>query len=329
MQIFRVAKHMAAETGNSRTWQTLAFAHWICACPYSAQQIVDFSMKNQSESIALPSSPGAEPQLLPEPGVPRIRNVNWAGTWALYLKEVRRFMKVQLQTIWAPAITTLLYLIIFTIALGRQGRVVLGVPFADFIAPGLIMMGMVQNAFANTSFGMLVGKVQGTIVDYLMPPISTAELLFAQVAAAMTRAVFVGGAIALAMVVWPSVNLVPHHMWAIIAFGLLGTMFVSFLGLMTSIWAEKFDHAAAVTNFVIAPLALLSGTFYAIDSLPPLFQAISHANPFFYAISGFRYGFLSAADTEIMRGLVVLTALNAVLGYVCYRLLRSGWKIRP
>ncbi|MCB2015429.1 MAG: ABC transporter permease [Sphingobium sp.] len=266
---------------------------------------------------------------LPEPGVPRIRNVNWSGTRALYVKEVRRFMKVQLQTIWAPSVTTLLYLIIFTVALGGQGRTVLGVPFAEFIAPGLIMMGMIQNAFANSSFGMLVGKIQGTIVDYLMPPISTMELLFAQVAAAMTRGLFVGFAISLAIFLWPGVHLNIEHPWAIMAFGLLGTMFVSFLGVMTSIWAEKFDHAAAITNFVIAPLSLLSGTFYSVDRLSPMFQAISHANPFFYAISGFRYGFLSVADTEVLRGLIVLTGLNIVLGVICYKLLRSGWKIRP
>ena len=281
-------------------------------------------MNDQNKAVS-----SFRPAVLPEPGVPRIRNVNWSGTRALYLKEVRRFMKVQLQTIWAPSITTLLYLIIFSVALGGEGRRVLGVPFADFIAPGLIMMGMIQNAFANSSFGMLVGKIQGTIVDYLMPPLSTAELLLAQVAAAMTRAVFVGVAIALAIALWPGVHLAAQHPWAVVVFGLLGTMFVSFLGMLTSIWAEKFDHAAAVTNFVIAPLALLSGTFYSVDRLSPLFQTISHANPFFYAISGFRYGFLSAADTEITRGLVVLIVLNVVLGLVCYRLLRSGWKIRP
>lgn len=282
-------------------------------------------MNDQSKA----ATPPVRPVLLPEPGVPRIRNVNWSGTRALYLKEVRRFMKVQLQTIWAPSITTLLYLVIFTVALGGQGRTVLGVPFADFIAPGLIMMGMVQNAFANSSFGMLAGKIQGTIVDYLMPPLSTSELLLAQVAAAMTRAAFVGVAIALPMALWPGVHLTAQHPWAIVAFGLLGTMFISFLGIATSIWAEKFDHAAAVTNFVVAPLSLLSGTFYSADRLSPLFQTVSHANPFFYAISGFRYGFLSVADTEVARGLIVLAALNIVLGLFCYCLLRSGWKIRP
>jgi len=289
------------------------------------QPIIDPCMNDQSKSAGAPSPAPA----LPEPGVPRIRNVNWAGMRALYMKEVRRFMKVQLQTVWAPAITTLLFLVIFTVALGGERRTVLGVRFADFIAPGLIMMGMIQNAFANSSFSFLAGKIQGTIVDYLMPPISTSELLSALVAAAMTRAFFLGCTISLAIALWPGVDLVPRHPWAIAVFGLLGTMFVSFLGVLTSIWAEKFDHAAAVTNFVIAPLALLSGTFYSVDRLSPLFQGISHANPFFYAISGFRYGFLSAADSEIARGVTVLVLLNAGLAWLCYLLLRKGWKIRP
>lgn len=282
-------------------------------------------MNDQSKSAQSPS----RPLVLPEPGVPRIRNVNWAGMRALYMKEVRRFLKVQLQTIWAPSLTTLLFLIIFTVALGGERRTVLGVPFADFIAPGLIMMGMIQNAFANASFSFLSGKIQGTIVDYLMPPISTAELLFALVAASMTRAFMVGAAISAAISLWPGVSLVPLHPWAIVAFAVLGTMFVAFLGVLTSIWAEKFDHAAAVTNFVIAPLSLLSGTFYSVERLSPLFQGISHGNPFFYAISGFRYGFLSAADTEVLRGLAVLLLLNGALALLCYVLLRKGWKIRP
>lgn len=282
-------------------------------------------MNDQRKSAPEPSRAVA----LPEPGVPRIRNVNWAGMRALYLKEVRRFLKVQLQTIWAPSLTTLLFLIIFTVALGGQRREVLGVPFAHFIAPGLIMMGMIQNAFANASFSFLSGKIQGTIVDYLMPPISTAELLFALVAAAMTRAFMVGAAISAAIALWPGVDLAPLHPWAIGVFAVLGTMFVALLGVLTSIWAEKFDHAAAVTNFVIAPLSLLSGTFYSVENLSPLFQAISHGNPFFYAISGFRYGFLSAADTEILRGVGALGLLNVGLVLLCYTLLRKGWKIRP
>ncbi|MBV2147337.1 ABC transporter permease [Sphingobium sp. AS12] len=268
----------------------------------------------------------------PEPGVPVIRNINWAGSWALYLKEVRRFMKVQLQTVWGPAITTLLFLVIFIVALGGSGRTVMlrgqAVPFADFVAPGLIIMGMINACFANASFPLMVGKVQGTLVDYLMPPISVGELLGALVASSVTRALFVGSALWAAMALWPGVHVTPAHLWAVLWFALIGTSFIAFLGVLTSIWADKFDHNAAVTNFLIGPLALLSGTFYSIDRLPPFFQAISHANPFFYIISGFRYGFVAAADTNIIVGSSVLLALNIGLGALCYTLLKRGWKIK-
>lgn len=257
-----------------------------------------------------------------------ITGVNWGGFKALYWKEVRRFFKVQLQTVWAPSITTLLFLVIFTVALGRGDKLILGVPFADFIAPGLICMGMLQNAFANSSFSMLVGKIQGTIVDYLTPPLSVGELLAGLVAASVTRAALVGFAVWLAMALWPGVSVGVTHWWAVIWFGLMGSAMLAFLGVMTSIWAEKFDHAAAVTNFVVAPLSLLSGTFYAIDRLSPAFQAVSHANPFFYAISGFRYGFLGEADSPIYLGAAILLAINIVLATICYLLLRSGWKIK-
>ena len=266
------------------------------------------------------------------PGVPVIRNVNWGGLATLYVKEVRRFFKVQLQTIWAPAVTTLLFLVIFTVALGRSGREVtlhgIHVPFADFLAPGLIVMGMIQNAFANSSFSLLVGKVQGTIVDFLMPPLSTGELLLGMAGASVTRAVLVGMAVWAAMLLWPGVHIVPSHIWAVIWFGVMGSLMLSFLGLITSIWAEKFDHAAAVGNFVVAPLSLLSGTFYSIESLSPAFRAVSHANPFFYVISGFRYGFLGIADSPVWFGALLLLAINALLGGSCYAMLRTGWKLK-
>ena len=263
-----------------------------------------------------------------DPGVPTIRNVNWGGLKTLYVKEVRRFFKVQLQTIWAPAMTTLLFLVIFTVALGRSGARVMDIPFADFLAPGLIVMGMIQNAFANSSFSLLVGKIQGNIVDYLMPPLSTAELIAGLIGASVTRAILVGLAVWLAMLVWPGVHVVPRHPWAIAWFGIMGSMMLAFLGLLTSIWADKFDHAAAVTNFVVAPLSLLSGTFYSIHRLAPAFQAVSHANPFFYVISGFRYGFLGVADSPLAVGAPLLLVINLLLGLLCYRLLRSGWKLK-
>jgi ABC-2 type transport system permease protein len=272
--------------------------------------------------------PAASQLTLSEPGVPVIKRVNWGGLRTLYIKEVRRFFKVQLQTIWAPAITTLLFLVIFSVSLGGIRPAVMGVPFSDFIAPGLIMMGMMQNAFANSSFSLLVGKIQGTIVDYLMPPLSVGELLVAMVGGAMTRAVCVGLAVWAAMLIWPAVHVTPMHIWAILWFGLLGSAMLSLLGVLTSIWAEKFDHAAAVSNFVVAPLSLLSGTFYSVDRLSPTFAAISHANPFFYAISGFRYGFVGVTDSPIMLGSAVLVGINIILAVICYALLKSGWKLK-
>ena len=269
----------------------------------------------------------AAPPTLPAPGVPEIRSVNWGGLRTLYVKEVRRFFKVQLQTVWAPAVTTLLFLVIFTVALGGGGRTVMGVPFAEFIAPGLIVMCMLQNAFANASFSLLVGKIQGTIVDYLMPPLSTGELLAAMAGGAVTRALCVGGTVWLAMALW-GVDVTPRHPFAILWFGLLGSLFLALAGVLTSIWAEKFDHAAAITNFVIAPLTLLSGTFYSVDRLTPLFRTISHLNPFFYIISGFRYGFLREADSDVLVGGALLLGIDVAMATLCYALLARGWKLK-
>ncbi len=268
------------------------------------------------------------PAIMNEPGVPVIRSINWGGLKALYMKEVRRFFKVHTQTIWAPALTTLLYLIIFTVSIGGRKAVSLGVPFANFIAPGLIAMGMLQNAFANSSFSLLSGKIQGTIIDYLMPPLSSAELLLGMTAAAVTRAFLVGLAIWAAMMLWPGVHVMPKQLWAVLVFGLLGSTLLSLMGVLTSIWAEKFDHAAAIGNFVVAPLSLLSGTFYSIDKLSPAFAMISHANPFHYAISGFRYGFIGVADISVGLGVTVLLTIDIALALLAYTLLRIGWKVK-
>ncbi len=259
--------------------------------------------------------------------------VNRLGLWTLYMKEVRRFFKVQMQTVWAPAITTLLFLVIFTLAMGRGDRMILGVNFATFVAPGLIVMGMMQNAFANGSFSLLGGKIQGTIIDYLMPPLSNFELLVGLVGAAVTRGILVGLAVSLAMALYPGVDLTVRHPWAVVWFGLMGAVLLSLLGVLTSIWAEKFDHNAAITNFIVAPLSLLSGTFYVIDNLAPAFQTISRVNPFFYVISGFRFGFLGQSDIgdtnmAVLHGAIGLGVLNAVLAVMTYWVLRSGWKLR-
>jgi ABC-2 type transport system permease protein len=287
------------------------------SCERAGEPIGEEPMSDQPKNI-----------IYSAPGVPVIPFINWGGMRALYVKEVRRFFKVQLQTIWAPAITTLLYLVIFTVAMDRGGRLVLGVPFATFVAPGLIMMGMMQNAFANGSFSLLSGKMQGTIIDYLMPPLSAGEVIGALIGAAVTRAVCVGFAVWFVMLFWPGVEVMPVHLWAIVWFGITGSAMLAFLGLLTSIWADKFDHAAAITNFVVAPLSLLSGTFYSVENLHASFRTISHANPFFYVISGFRYGFLGSADSPILIGSIVLLVVNIVLAAVSYKLFAAGWKIK-
>ncbi|MEJ2410172.1 MAG: ABC transporter permease [Novosphingobium sp.] len=286
---------------------------------------------NSTELSALAAIP--QPRRFPAKGEPLIHQINWVGLKTLYMKEVKRFFKVQTQTIWAPAITTMLFLVIFTVALGRGGREVLGVNFATFVAPGLIVMGMMQNAFANASFSFLSGKIQGTIIDFLMPPLSEGELMLAMVAAALTRAVLVGLVLSGAMLLWPGVDLSVAHPWAVVWFGLMGAVFLALLGFLSSIWAEKFDHNAAITNFVIAPLSLLSGTFYVIDNLAPAFQTVSRFNPFFYVISGFRFGFLGASDIgdtnqAVLHGALGLGAVNVVFALMIYLILRSGWKLK-
>ncbi len=274
------------------------------------------------------SSPANPESRHPEPGVVVIPSVNWQGLKTLYLKEVRRFFKVQLQTIWAPAITTLMFLVIFSLALGSTRAAVLGVPYADFLGPGLIVMGMIQNAFANSSSSILVAKVQGSIIDVLMPPLSAGELVMAYVAGALTRAWLVGLAVWTVMAIAPGVDVPIANPLLVLYFGTMGAVMLSLLGVLTGVWADKFDHAAAVTNFVIQPLTLLSGTFYAIDKVNPTMAMISHANPFFYIIDGFRSGFIGVSDGLMVQGAVILALVNVALWALCYRVIRSGWRLK-
>jgi ABC-2 type transport system permease protein len=273
-------------------------------------------------------SPQPAAPTFPEPGVPVIHGINWLGIRTLYVKEVRRFFKVQMQTVWAPAITTLMFLAIFTLALGGARGEVLGFPYATFLAPGLIIMGMSQNAFQNSLSSIIIAKVQGTIVDVLMPPLSHGELLFCYVAGAVTRAWAVGLAVWAAMLLWPGVEVSVSNPLLVLMFGTLGALMLGLLGVLTGIWADKFDHGAAVTNFLVQPLTLLSGTFYAIDRLAPAFQAVSHMNPFFYMIDGFRAGFIGVSEADPRIGAGFLLMLVVAMWMVCYSVLKSGWKLR-
>jgi ABC-2 type transport system permease protein len=244
----------------------------------------------------------------------------------LFVKEVMRFLKVATQTVMAPLVTTLLFYAVFALALGGLVRTTGTVPFLEFLAPGLVMMGIAQNAFANTSSSIIISKVQGNIVDLLMPPLSHFEVAVAYVGAAVVRGLMVGAATLLAILLFVPVGL--HSLFFVLYHAVMASMMMGLLGLLGGIWAEKFDHLAAVTNFIITPLTFLSGTFYTIDRLPPSFQMLAHINPFFYMIDGFRYGFIGQSDGTLLIGLAVLALVNGGLWWLLLRLLASGYRLR-
>jgi ABC-2 type transport system permease protein len=252
------------------------------------------------------------------------------AVWSLYTREVRRFLKVYLQTVLAPVVTTLLFLAVFTLALGGAERTAAGLPFVEFLAPGLVMMAIAQNAFANTSSSITIAKVQGNIVDTLMPPFSANQLTFAIGCGGATRGLLVGFFVAAAMAVVVPMHL--HNLFFIVFHAGAAALMLSLMGVIGGIWAEKFDHIAAVTNFVVTPLSFLSGTFYTIDRLPDAAQTVAFLNPFFYMIDGFRYGFIGHSDTGPVGGpwvgVAVMAAVDAALWAVCYVLFKSGYKLK-
>ena len=252
--------------------------------------------------------------------------VNWIELWTLYLREVRRFVKVYTQTLVAPVITTLLFLAVFVLALGGSVRTVAGISFMEFLAPGLIVMAIIQNAFANTSSSIMISKIQGNIIDTLMPPFTAHELTFGITMGGATRGVCVGIVVALAMGFF--VDLSIHHWGYILYHGFMAALMLSLLGTIGGIWSEKFDHIAAVTNFIITPLSFLSGTFYSIQRLPEAAQVAAHFNPFFYMIDGVRYGFAGHSDGSLMAGLVVMAVVNALLWGLCTWMFASGYKLK-
>lgn len=253
-------------------------------------------------------------------------DLNLIGLWTLYLKEVRRFLKVPAQTLLAPVVTTLMFLLIFTLALGGSGRVIEGLPFLEFLAPGLIMMAVVQNAFANTSSSILIGKIQGNIVDVLMPPLRPSELMFGIVAGGVTRGVLVAVVVTLAML--PAVSLEVAHPALVPYYVGNGSLMLALLGLLGGLWAEKFDQMATVTNFVITPLSFLSGTFYSIAQLPGPFLVAAHLNPFFYLIDGLRFGFTGHADGSIVIGAIAVAAVNLGLWALAHALIARGYRLK-
>ena len=251
---------------------------------------------------------------------------NLLGFWTLYFKEVKRFTNIITQTIFAPVITSLLFLFIFKLSIGRVNITVGTLSFTQFLIPGLIIMSVLQNSFASTSSSLVSGKMMGSIVDLVMPPLSSFEILMAMMFSGITRGVLIGLASGCAMYIFADIKI--YSIGYTILFTLLGSSLMSIVGLLAGIWSEKWDNIAAVSTYVITPLSFLSGTFYSVDRLPPMLQDVAYVNPFFFIIDGFRYGMTGYNDNDPVNGALALTAIVIVLGYIANVLLKKGWRLR-
>ena len=259
-------------------------------------------------------------------GSRRFGLINWVGAWTLYKKEVLRFLIVWIQTIFSPLISSLLFLLVLSLAIGADRGDVLGVPFITFLAPGLISMQVIQQSFSHSSSSFMIGKIQGNIVDLLYAPLSATEVTISVSLAAVTRSIIIA---AVSIIVFKFIIDIEIKNYLLLAvFTLLSSFILGNLGIIAGLWAEKFDHMATVTNFVIIPLSFLSGTFYSIERLPEFLQIISKVNPFFYMIDGFRYSFIGKADGSIFIGLIYLSILSFVIWLVTYLLYKKGYKIK-
>ena len=256
----------------------------------------------------------------------KFSSVNWIGFWTLYKKEVLRFLTVAVQTVISPLVTSLLFLLVLSLAIGNDRGEVLGFAFINFLAPGLIAMQVIQQAFSHSSSSIMIGKIQGNIVDILYAPLTASEITLAINLAACTRSFM----IALFSIIVFSfiIDLEYYNFFYVIIFTFLGSFILSSIGIITGLWAEKFDQMASATNFIIVPFSFLSGTFYSIDRLPDILKDVSEMNPFFYIIDGFRYGFLGAADGSIQFGLFYLLILSFITWFAAYMLFKKGYKIK-
>ena len=252
--------------------------------------------------------------------------INWIGFKSLWFKECNRFMAVWQQTLLSPLVSSLLFLSVLSLALGNNRGDVLGYSFISFLAPGLIAMSILTQSFSHSVSSLMIGKIQGNIVDMLYAPLSALEVSMAIILAALTRSFLI--AIISIGVFSLIVELPIDNILFILIFGFLSAFILGSLGFIAGLWAEKFDHTATVTNFIITPLSFLSGVFYSIDKLPNFFQTISHVNPFFYMIDGFRYGFLGKSDGSIVVGLIYLSILGIIMWYVAFFLYKKGYKIK-
>tara|TARA_X000000368_G_C23007766_1_gene702048 strand:- start:338 stop:1150 length:813 start_codon:yes stop_codon:yes gene_type:complete len=259
-------------------------------------------------------------------GSKRFGFINWIGAWTLYKKEVLRFLIVWVQTIFSPLVSSLLFLLVLSLAIGNDRGDVLGVSFISFLAPGLIAMSIIQQSFSHSSSSFMIGKIQGNIVDILYAPLSAGEVVTAVTLAAVTRSVMI--ALISIVVFYFLIDFEVKNYLTLIIFTFLSSFALGALGIIAGLWSEKFDHMATVTNFIIVPLSFLSGTFYTIDRLPNFLQTISKANPFFYMIDGFRYSFIEKSDGSIFFGLVYLSILSIAIWFVAYLLYKKGYKLK-
>ena len=259
-------------------------------------------------------------------GTRRFGLINWVGAWTLYQKETLRFLNVWAQTLFSPLISSLLFLLVLSLAIGAERGDVLGVSFITFLAPGLISMQVIQQSFSHSSSSFMIGKIQGNILDLLYAPLSAAEVTVSISLAAVTRSVMIAAVSIIVFKLIIKIEITNYLL--LVIFTLLSSFILGNIGIIAGLWAEKFDHMATVTNFVIVPLSFLSGTFYSIDRLPEFLQIVSKANPFFYMIDGFRYSFIGQADGSITVGLVYLTILSVVSWFITYLLYKNGYKIK-
>tara|TARA_E500000331_G_scaffold358418_1_gene425077 strand:- start:2885 stop:3697 length:813 start_codon:yes stop_codon:yes gene_type:complete len=259
-------------------------------------------------------------------GVRRFGNINFIGFKSLWLKECQRFLVVWAQTLLSPLVSSLLFLSVLTLALGDDRGEVLGNSFISFLAPGLIAMSIVAQSFSHSISSLMIGKIQGNIVDMLYAPLSAFEVSLAIILAAVTRSLLI--AIISIIVFSLIIEIHFYSFFYIFIFAFLSSFILGALGFCAGLWAEKFDHTATVTNFIITPLSFLSGVFYSIDRLPTFFQSISFVNPFFYMIDGFRYGFLGVSDGSIIFGLIYLIVLAILIWFLAFYLYKIGYKIK-
>ena len=251
---------------------------------------------------------------------------NYLSLWSLLKKEVLRFMKVGIQTIIGPAVSSLLFLAVFNLALGRSVQTINGIGFANFIAPGLIMMTIMQNSFANSASSIGQAKSQGNIVDILMAPLSEIDLTIGYVGGSIVRGLVCGFVTALGIFIFIPLSI--YSFSALFFYSIMGSVMMGSLGTMVGIWADKWDQQQGVTNFIVLPLTFLSGTFYSISRLPDFWQNFAFFNPFFYNIDGFRYAFLGQSDSPLIKGILVLICINSLLLFSCYLMFKKGYKLK-